>query len=705
MKLIIVESPTKAKTLSRFLGSDYRIIASMGHVRDLPKTSLGIDINHDFEPDYEIPADKKKAVADIRKEVKNADEVILATDLDREGEAIAYHLMMISGKIQNSQPKAGPPRADKFERIIFHEITKSAILDALAHPRSINMDLVDAQQARRVLDRLVGYKLSPLLWRKVRRGLSAGRVQSPAVRLIVEREREIKAFKTEEYWKIEVELKKKGAGSLATNLNRFANRARDSSNTQLSNSRDAVNTQTLSNLSPVLPPRESFVALLTKINDKKAEVKNKEQADGVEKNLQAAKYKVADVTVAEVKTSPPPPFITSTLQRSGSSVFHWSTKKTMRTAQELYEKGVITYHRTDSVNLSQLALAMAKDYISKQFGANYYSGGRVYKTKSRLAQEAHEAIRPTSLTSNSQLIGDEEKLFRLISNRFVASQMAEQRVEKVTVTIVTDNKIELKAIGQKEIFPGYKKIYGQNASVVEQQLPTLAKDEDLDFVKVNKTQQFTQPPLRYSEGLLVKALEERGIGRPSTYAPIISTIQARQYVEKVEGRFKPTAIGEAVVDFLVGNFADVVDYDFTARIEDDLDAIANAKKQWRPVIADFYQPFAHKLLDVEKNSARVSIKAEPTGEKCPKCKIGDQVIRTGRFGKFLSCSRFPECNWRAVYVEKVQGMKCPLCGGEMVIRKTKKGKTFYGCSNWPKCNWASWRKPKNLTDKSTTITT
>lgn len=645
MKLVIVESPTKARTLSRFLGSGYEALASMGHLRDLPKKKLGVDIKNNFRPTYVLVPGKKETIEKLKKTAKKAEKVILATDPDREGEAIAYHISKILDQ-----------KKDKIERIVFHEITRRAIEQALAAPGRINSQLVASQQARRILDRLVGYKLSPLLWRKIRRGLSAGRVQSPAVRLIVEREREIKDFKSEEYWIISVDLKSR--------------------------------------------KKDIFSAKLIKREDKKIEIKTKNQADKVVADLKKADYQVEKIKKEEAKRFPPPPFITSTLQRAGANVFHWSAKKTMREAQQLYEKGLITYHRTDSVNLASEAIKAVRKYIAKKYPSEYLpEKARLYKTKSKLAQEAHEAIRPTKLEIKElKMTIDGQKLFRLISNRFIASQMTPQILEKDTVEIKAGEYL-LQASGEIEKFAGYKILYrGRNKK--EDFLPELEEGEPLQLIKVKPEQKFTQPPARYNEASLIRALEQRGIGRPSTYAPIISTIQARQYVEKIEGHFEPTPVGETVNDFLLKYFSKIVDYNFTAEMEDDLDRIAQGGKKWEPVVAEFYRPFAKKLTQVEKNAKREEIKAEPIGKKCPQCRKGEQVIRVGRYGKFLSCSRFPECKWKAVFIEKVKGFKCPECKADVLIRKTRTGKRFYGCANYPKCQWASWRKPSSSEQKA-----
>ena len=652
MKLIIVESPTKARTLSRFLGPDFTILASMGHVMDLPKKKLGVDIKKGFKPEYVSVDAKKEIITKLKKQALKASQIILATDLDREGEAIAYHIAtLLRGGLKA-----------KISRIVFHEITRQAINNALKNPGKINKQLVEAQQARRILDRLVGYKLSPLLWFKIRRGLSAGRVQSPAVRLIVEREREIKKFKPQEYWKINVKLKNK----------------------------------------------KSFLAFLVKINNKKAEVKNKEQVDKILKDLEKAVYKVDKIQTKEVKNNPPPPFITSTLQRTASGVFKWSARKTMVIAQKLYENGFITYHRTDSVHLSTEAVLKARDYIKAKFGSQYLpENQRIFKIKSKLAQEAHEAIRPTKIGSrlkgfdgelsrtaqSSRLGRDNERLYKLIFNRFIACQMREQVIER-TIVDITANGHLLKAQGEIEKFKGWKAVYPTLNNQSEKFIPQLEPGEPLQLIKVLPEQKFTQPPARYTEGSLIKALEEHGIGRPSTYAPIISTIQSRLYVEKVEAHFLPTPVGETVNDFLVKYFLNIVDYDFTAKMEDNLDEVAHGKIEPAELLKEFYAPFEKELNQVAKNAKRAKIKAEKIGKKCPNCKKGEQVIRVGRFGKFLSCSRFPDCKWKGYYIEKLKGVKCLKCKGDVIIRKTRKGKQFYGCSNWPKCNWASWRKPK-----------
>ncbi len=664
MNLIIVESPTKSKTLSKFLGEGYKILASMGHIRDLPERKLGVDTTHDFTPEYVISKGKEETVKEIKTAAQKAEQIFLATDPDREGEAIAYHLSVL---IEGEKAKKG----QKLNRITFHEITKTAIDLALKSPGKINMDLVDAQQARRILDRIVGYKLSPLLWRKIRKGLSAGRVQSIAVRLIVEREREIEKFVPKEYWQIFAHLRKFLGGKL--------------------------------------PNAPIFTALLVKKNGQKIEIGNKIEAEEAVTELGKAGYEVGEVIKKDARRFPPAPFTTSTLQQTAASRIGWSSKKTMQVAQNLYEQGLISYHRTDSTNLAFEAISQCRQFISQEFGQNYLpEKPRIFKTKAKVAQEAHEAIRPTSLAKTSlktQIPSpDLERLYDLIWKRFVACQMKEAVVEETTVDVNAvgqQNIYILEAKGEVEKFAGWKILYKkenliENAKEGEseliERLPALAKGDALALEKIDPVQKFTQPPSRYNEASLIRTLEELGIGRPSTYAPTISTILDRMYVEKKEKNFLPTNLGFAVNDFLMDYFPDVFDYQFTAHLEDDLDEIANGKKKWVPVIREFYQPFNQKLTGVSRVAERVAVETETTGEKCPICKEGQVVIRVGRFGKFLSCSRFPNCKYTAPFIAKT-GFKCPKCGGEVVYKKTKKGKGFYGCANYPKCDFASWRKP------------
>lgn len=676
MNLVIVESPTKARTLSRFLGSDYRIEATMGHIRDLPKSKLGVDVEHDFTPDYITVKGRADRIKELEQQARKSDQIILATDPDREGEAIAYHvseLLKLDGK------------SGKLERIVFHEITEAAIKEALTHPRGIDMKLIHAQQARRVLDRLVGYKLSPLLWYKVRQGLSAGRVQSVAVRLIVEREREIEAFKPVEYWVIEAELAKRSSAN------------------------------TFDKLSASSQQPSAFLTKLVEKDGQKIEVNRKDQADQIVADLEKASYNVANIEKKETRRHPYPPFTTSTLQQAAVNRYGWSAKKTMQIAQGLYEEGFITYHRTDSTNIAQVAINEVREYIKNAFGSQYLPASpRIYKTKSRVAQEAHEAIRPTVVSNPfdsaqdkqssvvSQVGRDAERLYSLIWKRFVASQMTEAVYDQTNVDVKA-NVYKLRAAGSIIKFAGWFKVYadqkgkrreeiGEDGGDKENRLPELTIGELLNLIELTSQQKFTEPPPRYNEASLIKSLEEKGIGRPSTYAPTISTIVERYYVEKIDRRLQPTPLGVAVNDFLVANFPNIVDYDFTAKMEGELDDIANGEAEWVPTIRDFYEPFNAHLASVYKEAKRVKVETESLDESCPTC--GQPlVVRIGRFGKFVACSTYPNCKFTKAYIEKI-GLPCPKCGGEIIVRNTKRGKRFYGCSNYPKCDFASWTKPK-----------
>jgi len=671
MDLIIVESPTKAKTLARFLGDGYSIEATKGHIKDLPKSKLGVDVENNFKPDYQEVEKARDNVKSILKSAKKAKHVYLATDPDREGEAIAEHVK----EILTDKPLS--IKASDIDRIVFHEITKNAVEEAIKIPRKVDRNLVDAQIARRVLDRLVGYNLSPLLWRKVRRGLSAGRVQSVAVRLIVEKEKEIEKFKPIEYWEIFVDLK-----TLKSKTLRVA---------------------------------------LQKINNKKAEVGNKKVAGEVVDNLNKSDYRVLDIVKKEVRKNPYPPFTTSTLAQAGARIFGWSAKRTMSVAQKLYEEGLITYHRTDSTNIAAEALTKTRSYIEKNFGNEYLPGEpKFYKTSQKVAQEAHEAIRPTNLetkfeTESEKFVHDMEKLYKLIWGRFVACQMEASVYDETAIDVEAKSRHPeqasrsegsyhylLRASGQIMKFDGWRKVIPAKISEdAVTMLPDVEKDEELKFVKLDSLQKFTQPPARFNEASLIKTLEKLGIGRPSTYAPIITTIQIRQYVEKNEGKFNPTPVGIAVNDFLITNFPEEIEYSFTAKMEDSLDEVANGKLEWTSQIGTFWKPFSKKIKSVEKNSKRVKIEAEKLGKKCPECKKGELVIRTGRFGKFISCSTFPDCKFTDKYMEKIH-MKCPKCGsGDVVVKKTKKGRTFFGCSKYPECDFASWTKPTRAKPEDT----
>ncbi|PJE58953.1 MAG: type I DNA topoisomerase [Candidatus Portnoybacteria bacterium CG10_big_fil_rev_8_21_14_0_10_40_22] len=668
MKLVIVESPTKAKTISQFLRGGFKVESSFGHVRDLPRTKLGVDVDHNFEPQYVIPKKVLARVKELQAVAEKSDEVILATDEDREGEAIAWHLLQVLrlGKFQvaGAVKKIVKTKTKKpYSRIVFHEITERAIEAALNKPRDLDLNLVDAQQARRVLDRLVGYKLSPFLWKKIAKGLSAGRVQSVAVRLIVEREREITVFKPDEYWEIVALLRK------------------------------------LKN--------ESFEARLIKKDNQlidKLGIKNQVEADQMVKDLQRAGYQVAAIEKKEVRRSPLAPFTTSTLQQEAANRLGFSARQTMRLAQQLYEGvslgqkavGLITYMRTDSVNLSGEFLSATAELIIGEFGKNYHQEHQ-YKTKSKLAQEAHEAVRPTSAgrspeTIKSYLNKQQYQLYDLIWRRALASQMAQAIFDATKIDISANNYL-FRANGSAIKFDGFLKLYPLRAK--ENILPELSDKEILELVRIDHSQHFTQPPARYSEATLVKALEEYGIGRPSTYAPIISVIQDRGYVAKNEQRkFIPTEIGFMVSDILVENFPKIVDLNFTAKMEGDLDEIADGKKQWVPVIREFYDPFAlelkEKYLVVKKQPT-----IEETDRKCPQC--GKPVIiRLGRFGKFYACSGFPECRFTEALTQKDNktGVKCPKCGvGEIIGKRSRKGKVFFACDKWPECDYALWNKP------------
>ena len=644
MILLLVESPTKARTLKTFLGKNYEVKASFGHVRDLPKRELGVDVENNFEPKYVIPPKAKKIIAELKKDSAKAENTILATDEDREGESIAWHLQEAL-KLKN--PK----------RIAFHEITKTAIENALKSPRHIDMNLVSAQQARRILDRIVGYKISPFLWKKVAKGLSAGRVQSVAVRLIVDKEREIEKFIAQEYWSIEALLKKID---------------------------------------------KEFTASLIKKDGKsvdKLEIRNKTEADKILQDLNNADYIVEKVEKKETKKYPAPPFTTSTLQQTAWQRFHFPAKMTMSLAQRLYEEGYITYHRTDSLNLSETALLSAKKFIAEKFGNNYWAGKILkYKTKSNSAQEAHEAIRPTyadkTPESLNKIDSRQLKLYTLIWQRFIACQMAPAVFDSVSADIKAED-YTFRANGQTLKFNGFLKVYP--VKFEEKELPALEKNDKLGLIKLGSLQHFTEPPARYTDASLIKTLEKYGIGRPSTYAPTLATIQDRNYVEKNEQkRFIPTEVGIIVNDVLVKNFPEIVDIDFTAKMEKELDEIADGKDTWQKTCKDFYIPFAKNLEKKYKEVTKSSF-VEKTDKICPKCGA-PLVERLGKFGKFYACSKFPECK----YTESIEngnnnlGIKCPKCKeGKIVVRKTKKGKIFYGCNKFPKCDFALWDKPIN----------
>lgn len=649
MHAVIVESPTKARKLKEYLGDDFIIEASMGHVRDLPKSKLGVEVNDHFAPTYEPIRGASKTISKLKSLAKKADVLYLATDPDREGEAIAWHLL---------EAWNDPKLTAKSKRAVFHEITKDAILDAIAHPQKLNLDLVNAQQARRVLDRLVGYSLSPVLWKKIRRGLSAGRVQSVALRLIVDREEEISKFVPDEYWEIDVH----------------------------------VTTQ----------EKEPLVARVTKLNDKKYDPKQESDVAPLRDWAPKATYTIAAVEEKNRSRSALPPFITSTLQQQAATRLGMTARRTMSLAQNLYEEGLITYHRTDSTNLSGSALAMAREYIAKVYGTDYVpEKPNFYSRKSKNAQEAHEAIRPTStrseLPNGKKFTGSHAKLYDLIFRRFIASQMTSAKTLVTTATIRGEQgsqSLDARASGSVLLHPGWMRLFPGQDEVI---LPPLKEKQPLDFNKLQTVQKFTEPPPRFNDASLVKELEKRGIGRPSTYASIISVLLDRGYVERRDKAFLPMAVGTTVVHFLEKNFPEVLDYDFTAHMEDDLDEISLGKKEWQKIIKTFFGPFSTKLEDVEKNAQRMAVPVEPIGKPCPECGAtegGELVIRSGRFGRFISCSRFPECKYTASYHESIN-MECPKCGeGDVVKKKTKKGRTFYGCSRYPDCDFSSWKKPK-----------
>jgi len=652
--LVIVESPTKARTLGQFLGKDYQIIASMGHVRDLPRGEFGVDVKGDFSPKYVIPKEKIKMVNGLAKQGAEAEKLWLATDPDREGEAIAWNLLQViieKGKVKSPDCK----------RVVFHEITESAVKESFDHPREIDKDLVKAQQARRVLDRLVGYKLSPLLWKKVKSRLSAGRVQSVALRLIVEREREIEAFKSEEYWEIFVEVSK------------------------------------VSKV-PKVSEENNFIAKLIQVNGKKAEIKNGKQADEISQDLEKANFSVFEIKTKDVKKYPNPPFTTSTLQQTAATRHGFTAKRTMRIAQNLYEEGLITYMRTDSVNLAQSAVSTVRKLITKEFGEKYLPQiPRKYKARSRLAQEAHEAIRPTDISKTAdklQLTADHQKLYDLIWKRTVVCQMAEAQVAETSLLVEGQGKKKYiaKASGQKVKFDGWYRVYDK-MPIKEQELPELSENDPLDLKKLDKQQKFTEPPPRFTEATLIRELEKNDIGRPSTYAPIISTLYERTYIERQEGgKIIPTPVGKTTVDFLVANFPEVVNVTFTAQMENNLDLIAQGQKTLPASLENFWEPFEKQVEKVAEEAGKMKIEVEETDQKCEKCgKM--MVIRYGRFGKFLACSGFPDCKNTKPLVEET-GLTCPEDGGNIVMRKTRRGKTFWGCSNWPNCKFASWTKPK-----------
>ncbi len=664
-RLVIVESPAKARTVGRFLGKGYTVKASVGHVRDLLRSQLSVDVDNDFLPKYRVPNDKRPVVNELKGLAQKAEEIYLATDPDREGEAIAWHLM---------EAAQIDPRITR--RVVFHEITETAINDAFSHPREINMALVDAQQARRVLDRLVGYSISPILWEKVRSRLSAGRVQSVALRLVVERERQIDAFVPVEYWTIEAELKPEKVKS-------------------------------------------TFIARLVRIDDVEPELPNQQVVDAIVADMQTASYVISKIKRSERRRKPSAPFITSTLQQEASRRLGFTARRTMALAQQLYEgldvgeggnTGLITYMRTDSTNIAEQAQAEARQYVQSVYGGDFLpETPPQYKTRAKGAQEAHEAIRPTSVLRSPErlkefLNRDQYRLYLLIWQRFLASQMEAAVYDTLAVEVTGETKEHnygLRASGSTLRFPGFMIVYEEAKD--EDQKPDeeeegntkipagIEEGQKQTLMRVIPEQHFTQPPPRYTEASLVQVLEEYGIGRPSTYAPILSTIQERGYVVRDGKRLEPTETGLLVNDLIVEHFPDIVDYQFTAHMEEDLDEIATGEEGWVDVIREFYTTFAPQVAKAQAEMPTQKAELEKVGRACPRCGH-DLVIRWGRYGKFISCSAFPECRYTEAFLQKI-GVTCPDCGGDIVIRKTRKNRVFYGCSNYPTCQFTNWKRP------------
>ena len=664
-KLVIVESPAKARTVGRFLGKGYTVKASVGHIRDLLRSSLSVDIEHDFEPKYRVPNEKKEIVKELKKLAQGHAEIYLATDPDREGEAISWHLM-----------EAAEIEPGLTKRVVFHEITEHAIHEAFSHPRAINMDLVNAQQARRVLDRLVGYSISPILWEKVRSRLSAGRVQSVALRLVVDREREIDAFVPVEYWSVHAEFKPEGI-------------------------------------------RQTFMAKLARVDDQEPEFSKEESVKPILVDMETAAYAITKIKRGERRRKPYAPFTTSTLQQEASRKLGFTAKRTMALAQGLYEgqevgeggaTGLITYMRTDSTNVSELAQNEARQFVAAKYGQDFLPAAPpTYKTKSVGAQEAHEAIRPTSVMREPEKVKQfldtaMFKLYQLIWQRFVASQMEAAVYDTLQVEVTgktAAHEYLLRASGSAVKFLGFHIVYqearNEDAKSEEDEeenvrIPAgIAEGQKQELVRLVPEQHFTQPPPRYSEASLVAALEENGIGRPSTYAPTMSTIQQRGYVARLEKRLAPTETGILVNDLMVQYFPDIVDLQFTVRMEEDLDKIATGEDDWVSVMNEFWTPFSADLAKAQADMPVVKSGPEPIGRACPECGR-ELVIRYGRYGKFISCSGFPTCRYTEPWLEKI-GVACPKDGGELVARKTRRGRVFYGCLNYPNCDFTAWKKP------------
>ena len=666
-KLVIVESPAKARTLNRILGRSYGVKASLGHVRDLPKSTLGVDVDDNFTPKYVIPDKKKKIVKELKEAMGKAKTIYLATDPDREGEAISWHLIQAANLDKSKDKKT-------LYRVVFHEITREAVEEAFKNPGCIDEHMVSAQQTRRILDRLVGYKLSPLLWNKVQRGLSAGRVQSVAVRIVVDREQEIQAFKSEEYWIIEVEL------------------------------------------APAKEKASTFRAKVTGTGSRaKFVINNKQKADEVTADLKQAQYSVLSVKAKQASRNPAPPFITSTMQQEASRKLHFSAKRTMAIAQQLYEGlsigeegsvGLITYMRTDSTNIAATAMTELRSYIKEKYGKEFLPPkARLFGKKTKWAQEAHEAIRPTSIYREPEqlrpfLQPEQLRLYELIWKRCVASQMSAAIFDNTTIDITAEVKAKksykLSAASSNLSFPGFIKVYSEGKDDEEEEsiprLPALQDGDKLNYLDLFSSQRFTQPPPRYTEATLIKALEQKGIGRPSTYAPTLSVIQDRDYVCKKEGKFHPDELGTVVTKILVEHFPQIVDADFTAKMEQSLDEIAQGKLSENSVLTAFYSPFEELLQKAYTDIVKIDM-SKPSGETCPKCG-GPMLIKVGRYGKFLACSKYPDCKTTKPFHVKT-GINCPEtdCDGELVERVNKKKQVFYGCSNYPECRFATSYKP------------
>jgi DNA topoisomerase I len=651
--LVIVESPAKAKTIERYLGKKYKVRASMGHVRDLPKSQMGVDVEKEFEPKYITIRGKGPVLKELKTAAKKAKKIFLAADPDREGEAIAWHLAHSLDMDMESQC-----------RVVFNEITKDAIKESFKHPRPINMDLVDAQQARRILDRLVGYNISPLLWKKIKKGLSAGRVQSVAVRLIIDRENEIKGFQPEEYWSIVAEFKK---------------------------------------------DKETFQASFYGLDGKKVELKNEEEVKRVLEKVNGKSFNVDKVTKKERKRNPAPPFTTSSLQQEAARKLNFRAKKTMMLAQQLYEGieigkegtvGLITYMRTDSTRTSEVAQKEANEYITTKYGDNFVKQSERKEKKQQKAQDAHEAIRPTSTLRDpgsvkAFLSRDQYRLYKLVWERFVASQMAPAVMDTMSVDLV-NGPVYFRANGSKVKFPGFMKVYVEGSDDQKEEkdnlLPELKEDDKVTSELIDPKQHFTQPPPRYTEARLVKTLEELGIGRPSTYAPTLDTIQRRGYVSLDNKRFIPTELGEIVLEMIREFFPEIIDVEFTANMERSLDDIEDGRVRWAKIIDDFYQDFEKRLVKAENEMEKIEIRDEPAGEDCEECGH-PMVFKMGRYGKFMACSNFPDCRNTKPIVKEI-GVKCPKCEkGNIIERKSKKKRIFYGCDQYPECEFLSWDKP------------